>query len=125
MQIKGGTAAVGGFCFEGNDAMTQFQFELKFPTAELTFWWPEISWKPSSSNCRVDILVARNFLETIQFGCAVGPPFWARKNCFLNGFTKTKSDKKQTVVFVDIPYVIGCRDMCVDREGRAWFGELS
>ena len=32
------------FCFEDNDAMTQFQF----PTAELTFWWPEISWKPSS-----------------------------------------------------------------------------
>ena len=36
------------FCFDDNDAMTQFQFELKFPTAELTFWWPEIAWKPSS-----------------------------------------------------------------------------
>ena len=62
MQIKGGTAAVGGFCFEGNDAMTQFQFELKFPTAEL---------------------VARNFLETIQFGCAVGGlPFGREKIAF-------------------------------------------
>ena len=32
MQIKGGTAAVGVFCFDDNEAMTQFQFELKFPT---------------------------------------------------------------------------------------------
>ena len=36
------------FCFEDNDAMIQFQCELNFPTAELTFWWPEVSWKPSS-----------------------------------------------------------------------------
>ena len=49
MQIEGGTAAVGVFCFDENDAMTQFQFELKLPAVELTFWWPEISWKPSSS----------------------------------------------------------------------------
>ena len=36
------------FCFEDNDAMTQFQFELRFPSIELAFWWPEISWKPST-----------------------------------------------------------------------------
>ena len=36
------------FCFEDNDARTQFQFELRFPSIELAFWWPEISWKPSS-----------------------------------------------------------------------------
>ena len=44
----GGTAAVGVFCFDDNDAMTQFQFELSFPTVELEFWRPEISWKPST-----------------------------------------------------------------------------
>ena len=107
MQIKGGTAAVGGFCFEGNDAMTQFQFELKFPTAELTFWWPEISWKPSSL--------------AVPWGASL----LGEKKLLFERFYKKKSDKKQTVVFVDIPYVIGCRDMCVDREGRPWFGELS
>ena len=48
MQIEGGTAAVGGSCFEDNDGMIQCQCKLNFPTAELTFWWPEISWKPSS-----------------------------------------------------------------------------
>ena len=46
MQIEGGTAAVGVFRFEDN--MIQCQSECSFPTAELTFWWPEISWKQSS-----------------------------------------------------------------------------
>ena len=69
MQIEGGTAAVRVFCFDENDAVTQFQVEF--------------------SNCRVDILVARIFLETIQFGCHVGSPVWKRKNCFLNTFAKT------------------------------------
>ena len=88
MQIKGGTAAVGGFCFEGNDAMTQFQFELKFPTAELTFWWTEISWKPSSL--------------AVPWGASL----LGEKKLLFERFYKKKSDKKQTVVFVDIPYVI-------------------
>ena len=48
-QIEGGTAAVGVFRFEDNDDMIQSQCKLSFPTAELTFWWPEISWKPSSA----------------------------------------------------------------------------
>ena len=29
--------------------MSQCQCNLNFPTAELTFWWPEILWKPSSA----------------------------------------------------------------------------
>ena len=48
MQIEAGTAAVGVFCFEDNDGMIQCQCKLSFPTAELTFWSPEISWKRSS-----------------------------------------------------------------------------
>ena len=70
MQIEGGTAAVGSFFFDDNDVMTQFQFELGFPTAELTFWWPGISWKTSS------------------LAVTWGAPLWKRKNCFLNTFTE-------------------------------------
>ena len=81
------------FGFEDNDAMTQFQFELSFPTVELAFWWPEISWKPST------------------LAVTLGAPLGKRKNCFCTPLKK-KSHKKQPVVLVDIPYVIGCRDVC-------------
>ena len=68
MQIEGGTAAVGVFRFEDHDNMIQCQSECSF------------------SNCGVDILVARNFVETIQFGCHVAGALWKRKNYFLNTF---------------------------------------
>ena len=70
MKIEGGTAAVGVFCFEDNDGMIQRQYRLYFPTAELTLWWPEISWKPSS------------------LAVTWGSTFWRRKNCFSNTFTQ-------------------------------------
>ena len=57
MQIEGGTAAVRVFRFEDHDNMIQCQSECSF------------------SNCGVDILVARNVVETIQFGCHVAGPF--------------------------------------------------
>ena len=65
-QIEGGTAAVGVFCFEDNDGMIQCHCKLSFPTAELTFWWPEISWKPSSVAVTWGSLFGRekNFLNT-------------------------------------------------------------
>ena len=96
-QIEAGTAAVGVFCFEDNDGMIQCQCKLNFPTAELTFWWPEISWKP--------VWLSR------------GGASLEEKNCFLNTFTQRIVSRKtigcfQSVVFVDIPYVIGCRDVC-------------
>ena len=80
--------------FEDNDAMIQFQFELKFPTAELTFWWPQISWKPSS----LAVTWGASLLEEKKF--------------LFEHFYKDFSDKKQSAVLVDIPYVIGCRDVC-------------
>ena len=83
MQIEGGTAAVRVFRFEDHDNMIQCQSECSF------------------SNCGVDILVARNVVETIQFGCHVAGPFRTllHKDFF-------------SAVSVDIPYVIGCRDAC-------------
>ena len=45
-QIEAGTAAVGVFGFGSNDGMIQCRGKFHFPTAELAFWWPEISWKP-------------------------------------------------------------------------------
>ena len=89
------------FCFEDNGAMTQFQFELKFPTAELTFQWPEISWKPSS------------------LAVTWGPPLWNRKNWFLNTLTRNF----QVFLWTFPMWLVAV--MCVDREARAWFGELS
>ena len=53
--------------------------------------------------------MARNFLETIQFGCHMGGPPLEEKELLFERFYKDFSDKKQSVVFVDIPYVIGCR----------------
>ena len=97
MQIAGGTAAVGVFLFRR---------QWRHDSVSI---WIEIS------NCGIDILVAPNFLETIQFGCHMGGPLWKRKNCFLNAFTKTFLTKK-TVVFVDIPYVIGCRTPLEEKE---------
>ena len=88
MQIEGGTAAVGFFVLETMTVWVQCQFELTFPSAELTFWWPEISWKPSSL-----AVMWRGLLEHF---------------CI-----KTFSHKrKQSAVSVDIPYVIVCRDAC-------------
>ena len=64
-QIKGGTAAVGGF---------KFRRQWRYDSVSI---WIEVS------NCGVDILVARNFLETIQFGCHVGGlPFGREKIAF-------------------------------------------
>ena len=68
MQMEGGTAAVGVFRFEDHDNMIQCQSECSF------------------SNCGVDILVARNVMETIQFGCHVRGSLWKRKSYFLNTF---------------------------------------
>ena len=89
-QIEGGTAAVGVFCFEDNGYMSQCQCKLRFPTAELTFWWPEISWKPSSAAVKG------------------GGASLEEKICFLS----TNNSHKRPTVFVDIPYVIGCGDVC-------------
>ena len=77
--------------FEDNGAMIQFQFELKFPTAELTFWWPEIS---------------------SSLAVTWGASLLEEKKLLFEHFYKEFSDKKQSVVFVEIPYVIGCRDVC-------------
>ena len=93
-QTEGGTPAVGVFGFEDNDGM--IQCKLSFPTAELTFWWPEISWKPSS--------------VAVPWGSLFG-----RENLLFEHFYtlhKESFAKKQSAVFVDIPYVIGCRDVC-------------
>ena len=46
--MEAGTAAVGVFGFGSNDGMIQCRGKFHFPTAELAFWRPEISWKPSS-----------------------------------------------------------------------------
>ena len=67
--------------------------------------WVEIS------NCRVDILVARNVMETIKFGCHVGA-LWQEKNCCSNTITQRIFSQKKWLVCVDIPYVIGFRDVC-------------
>ena len=97
MQIEGGTAAVEVFCFEDNDGMIQCQCKLRFPTAELTFWWPEISWKPSSL--------------AVMWGSLFG-----RENLLFKHFytlhKESSRKKEQSIVFVDILYVIGCRDAC-------------
>ena len=50
------------FCFDDNDALTQFQVEF--------------------SNCRVDILVARIFLETINLAVTWGGPFGRKRILF-------------------------------------------
>ena len=90
------------FCFEDNDAMIQFQCELNFPTAELTFWWLEVSWKPSS------------------LAVTGGRPLEEKKLLFEH-FCKDFSYKKQSVVFVDIPYVVGYRDVCGSwSKGLVW-----
>ena len=85
--------------------MTQFQFELGFPTAELTFWWPGISWKTSS------------------LAVTWGAPLWKRKNCFLNTFTEIFLTKNNQLFLWTFPWLVAV--MSVDREARAWFGELS
>ena len=69
--------------------MIQCPGKFHFSTAELAFWWQEISWKPSSL--------------AVTWG---GP--LEEKNCFLS----TNNSHKRTTVFVDIPYVIGCGDVC-------------
>ena len=101
MQIKGGTAGVGAFLFRR---------QWRHDSVSI---WIEIS------KYRVGILVARNFLETIQLGC-LGGPLWKRKKWFLNILTKQG-------VFVNIPYATGCRDVCEswNRGLVTWFGELS
>ncbi len=89
------------FCFEDNDAMIQFQCEF--------------------SDCGVDILVARSFLETIQFGCHGGGRPLEEKKLPFEHFCKDFSYKKQSVVFVDIPYVVGYRDVCGSwSKGLVW-----
>ena len=130
------------FCFEDNGAMTQFQFELKFPTAELPFWWPGISWKPSSlavtwgappwkrKNCFLNaftktFLTKNNQLFSWTFPTwLVAEPLWKRKNCFLNTFTKTFLTKNNQLFSWTFPtWLVAV--LRVDREARAWFGELS
>ena len=51
-------------------------------------------------------------METIQFGCHVGGPFGREKLLFEHFYTLHEPSRKSTTVFVDIPYVIGCGDVC-------------
>ena len=85
--------------------MILHQCKLIFPTAELTLWRPEIWWKPSS------------------LAVTWGGPFGRGKIAFWTRLHNEFSHKTP-VVFVDIPYLIGCRDAC-DSWNGALFGELS
>ena len=104
----------------------QSQGRLKVEQLQLEFFLFRRQWRHDSvsiwieiSNCGIDILVA--ILETIQFGCHVGGPPLEEKELLFEHFYKDFSGKKQAVVFVDIPYVIGCRDVCGSwSKGLVW-----
>ena len=74
--MEAGTAAVAVFGFGDNEDMIQCPGEFHFSTAELAFWWPEISWKRSS------------------LAVTWGSPF-GREICFLS----TKNSDKRTISF--------------------------
>ena len=108
VQIEGGTAAVG------------FLLSKKLAKDSISVWI-------EVSNCRVDILVARNALETIKFGCHVGA-LWQEKKLLFDTITRRIFSQKTMSCFRGhslrdwLPW---CHATSVNRETRPWFEELS
>ena len=110
VQIEGGTAAVG------------FLLSKKLAKDSISVWI-------EVSNCRVDILVARNVnvLETIKFGCHVGA-LWQEKKLLFDTITRRIFSQKTMSCFRGhslrdwLPW---CHATSVNRETGPWFEELS